>query len=357
MIWLDKYFKEYINEIYSNFIYGSKYNCFNDKDRKTYQSLLKNYDKLNMVEKALLSMSFQINFTDMVSIATGGNLQRILLIRYIIEMFKDSINKLILSTKHMQSIIAFSHHKYSKAENILGDLTSIKVSNGIVSSFVNTNIPDIHYTEVIGDNIYYIDMPNSFMIDEYSKINAFIVSASYIIIAYTMPGLKIANSSGISVIVLDENLRPIEVQANGMFNLINMGLVNRITDVIKMIILYYQSTNKRERNLNIKDKSNSITPEIDKRDKKYLKNSKHQDIKKIKSSFKLKYLSKPISDKNWNNTKERSWALSHSVKVNGYWRWQRHGINNSLRKLIYVKEYIKGKGKGEEDFRASMTVI
>ena len=72
-----------------------------------------------------------------------------------------------------------------------------------------------------------------------------------------------------------------------------------------------------------------------------LKRKKQQASIKTKTLFKIQILDKPENNFG-RQLLGHTWTLDHIVAVSGHFRWQPHGPERSLRKLIWIDDYVKG---------------
>ncbi len=349
MLWLDKFFsitQEKFPEKLKGYILASS-----KSEKNHYKGLLAAFNQMNSPEKALNYIGLE-NPVDPMSLAITDGFKYAYLAIHLFAIFEHCINHERIVPQTFK-LVSYMIERIKLDINEKSESHAIKVTNRLINDFIDTKAPDISFEEVLGDDYYYIEFPRDFIFLQDSPIYCAFIHKTHVMIA-TKPWQSFRKYD----LVLHEMWNPYHVvsSASGL-GILFPAIKDQLFNVLKMIILYYKSSNNNQRTITIKpEASNKST--LDKRYLKLIKGAKSNiNGKSHGSMFKLTYLAKPINDKNWRktNTNEKKWQLDIQITVTGHWRWQAHGEKMSKRKLIYIQEHIRGMGTKDE--RVKVDVI
>lgn len=354
MLWLDELFieaSEKLPELIKVEIQNSP------KGKKNfYKKTLARYDQMNLVEKALNYIGMEYSSSPM-DMALRGSFQYGYISLHIVCLFLKTINKEHLVPEVFQLVnLMVERSKIEVRMEGEGYGHALKVSHRLINDFIDTKAPSLSLNEVLGNNFYYIELPRKFLLLGEFKVYSIFIHKTHIILV-TESALKHKKYD----LVLHEIGKDEDMVSGGgsLLTLLFMEVQDQIFNLVKMIILYQNSTNKKSRSLMMSDANISSKSHLDKRYSKLIKGIKKEvcNVNNKPSMFKLVYLTKPIRDEGWrkNNSNKNQWTLSKKIAVTGHWRWQPHGEKMAKRKLIYIQEHMRGSG--ESDDRAAMNLI
>lgn len=350
--WLDELFVDANKQLPQ--ILKTNIQCSSKKDKKFSKMLLALFNDMGVAEKALNYIGAEYSGSP-TEIMIGGGLKYGYLSLYIFGLFSESIDFKVISP----SLIILLDFIFSRA-GLKDDADSccyaLKVSSKLVNDFIDTKAPNISLNGVLGEDFYYIELPKKFLLLDKYNIYCIFIHKSHILLVTDSPRPHLKYE-----IIVYEGFSSDEMVTGecSLLSLIFMDIKEHVFNLVKMIVLYHKSSNKRSKMVEVSQVSGNKEPLIDKRYKKLVKGAKRVSLKQrgTSSMFKLTYLNKPLTTKDWRNksTNQARWVLNNKIDVIGHWRWQPHGENRLKRKLIYIQGHTRGSG--EADPRAKMNLV